>query len=183
MQWNIIRRPAMALSACLFVVALILSGGCREYKVISTVPVSTAGKSPAYDLTIKNDLDTPLVVYSAESESGDPKITLPPGMTSDRLTIEVNKRNIGGSLVPQIVEGPYIGSESGMGQIQLRRTVDPNCPLCKSCSLRIDVEHESWFDAPPPSVSGNPRLVVCISRCLDGRKVFLKGPASDECAG
>ncbi len=184
MPFNTVSRLSTGLIGFLLVLMCLLIGSCRTYYVFPKVEVTTETLSPPYRLAIQNDLATNLVILPNDGVTGINRIVLPPGERREIVAIAVKKLKVGGNLVPQITEGPYVEVESaGVGSMQLRTTVESACPLCQPCSLRLDVRHPSWFDdSPPQTLPETPRVTVCVSECIEGRVIFRQGPSSAECA-
>lgn len=160
------------------VLALSLSA-CRTFYVFPPVEVTTESVSPTYRLTIRNGLSEQLTVEPVEGARIEP-IELAPGETAE-FALAIKRLKVGGSRVPQVVENDFIEVESaGFGSIDLVGD-EPDCPGCRSCSLRVDIRHPDWFTAQRRSENVAPAVAVCIAACTDGRVVFRQGPATPEC--
>lgn len=160
-----------------------LLAGCAEYYVFPAVEVQTEQVSPTYNLKIKNDLDTTLLVKSdAEREDVD-DVPIEPRMKGGGFLISVKKLKLGNSRAPQIIEGPFVEADSSGGaRVKLRISVKGMPSFSEPCDLKLDLEHESWFANTKPSKSNRPpELLVCVTECSAERIIFETGPETVEC--
>ena len=157
---------------------LLIMGACRTYYVFPPVEVTTESLSPAYRLTISNDLTGELAIVPSEESTAE-RIILAPGASAD-FTLMVKKLKIGGSQVPQVIEGPFIEPSAGFGLISLRIDAE-DCPFCLKCDLRLDMRSANWFAERRQNENVSPTVKVCVDHCQDGRVVFRQGPGS-ECS-
>ncbi|NOR40240.1 MAG: hypothetical protein GQ537_03415 [Gammaproteobacteria bacterium] len=156
---------------------LLTIGACRTFYVFPPVEVTTERLSPTYRLTISNNLSGELSIVPSQGSTAE-QIILAPGEAAD-FTLLVKILKVGGSQVPQVIEGDFIEVEGpGFGGISLRAD-ELGCPGCVSCDLRLDVRNSSWFAERQQNENVSPTAEVCVDECQDGRVVFRNGPGSE----